>query len=119
MKSMKAMKAMKPMKAMKAKKVSKIAKGKMARAVVFSGRKEKTGSGMTKAKLTKNKSGKIVSKQASAASKKRFAASGAKKWLDACKQARKQLNITGFCAVGGKTARGKALYAKVKSILGR
>merc|ERR1712050_542234 len=71
----------------------------MARAVVFSGRKEKTGSGMTKAKLTKNKSGRIVSRKASAASKKSWAASGAKKWMDACKQARKQLNVKGFCAV--------------------
>merc|ERR1712060_771488 len=40
---------------MKAKKVSKIAKGKHARASVFSGRKEKNKSGMTKDKLTKNK----------------------------------------------------------------
>merc|ERR1711920_1075197 len=50
---------------MKAKKVSKIAKGKHAGASVFSGRKEKTLSGMTKDKLTKNKSGRIVSKKAS------------------------------------------------------
>merc|ERR1712151_1014055 len=35
----------------------------------------------------------------------------------AMKQARKQLNIKGFCACGGKTAQGKALYAKTKSIL--
>merc|ERR1711920_35499 len=55
---------------MKAKKVSKIAKGKHARASVFSGRKEKTLSGMTKDKLTKNKSGRIVSKKASARAKR-------------------------------------------------
>merc|ERR1719422_2324995 len=38
----------------------------MARAVVFRGGKEKTGSGMTKDQLVKSKSGKIVSKKASA-----------------------------------------------------
>merc|ERR1712113_1362817 len=53
----------------KAMKVSKVAKGKNARAVVFRGGKEKTGSGMTKEKLIKNKAGRIVSKAASAAKK--------------------------------------------------
>ena len=126
MKSMKpamkaAMKAMKPaMKAMKAKKamkVSKIAKGKLARAVVFRGGKEKTSGGMTKDQLVKSKTGRIVSKKASARAKKAFATSPLKKWMEAMKQARKQLNIKGFCACGGKTAQGKALYAKTKSIL--
>merc|ERR1712107_881392 len=69
---------------MKAKKVSKVAKGKRARASVLSGKKEKTMSGLTKDALKKNKAGKIVSKKASAASKKRYATSGAKKW--ACGQ---------------------------------
>merc|ERR1712038_825193 len=101
----------------KAIKVSKIAKGKMARAVVFRGFKEKTSGGMTKDKLVKSKSGKIVSKAASARSKKAWGASPLKKWADACKKARKDLKITGFVAVGGQTAQGKALYAKVKSIL--
>merc|ERR1712087_266755 len=35
--------------------------------------------------------------------------------MEAMKQARKQLNIKGFVACGGKTAQGKALYAKTKS----
>merc|ERR1740129_1977382 len=113
--------AMKPamkaaMKAKKAMKVSKIARGKMARAVVFRGSKEKTGGGMTKDKLVQSKSGKIVSKAASARAKKAYAASPLKKWMEACKAARKQLNISGFAACGGKTAQGKALYAKTKSI---
>merc|ERR1711972_506856 len=98
-------------------KVSKVAKGKRARAVVFRGGKEKTSGGMTKDKLTKNKSGKIVSKVASARARKAWATSPLKKWIEACKQARKQLGIKGFMAVGGKTAQGKALYAKAKSIL--
>merc|ERR1719350_1881933 len=99
---------------MKVKKVSAIAKGKRAKLAVFSGRKAKTVGG-----LTKNKSGKIVSNTRSADGKKRFASSALKKWCDATRQARKQLGIKGFCAVGGKTAQGKALYAKVKSILGK
>merc|ERR1711994_66590 len=84
--------------------------GKMARAQVFNGRKQKTLSGMTKANLVKSKSGKIVSKKASERAKKAFASSG-------IKAARKALNLTGFVAVGGKSATGKALYAKAKSLL--
>merc|ERR1712176_257907 len=116
--AMKATKAMKAMKAMKVKK-SKIARGKMARSVVFRGSKEKTGGGLTKDQLTRNKGGKIVSKAASAWGKKNWATSALKKWNDAVKLARKQLNITGFCAVNGKTAQGKALFAKAKSILSK
>merc|ERR1719458_920225 len=74
MKKAAAMKAMKAkttsMKAMKAMKVIVIAKGKRARVSVFYGKKEKTQSGMTKASLVKSKSGKIVSKAASARAKK-------------------------------------------------
>merc|ERR1712165_496950 len=115
-----AMKAapMKSMKAMKkVKKVSIIARGKRAKAAVFNGKKEKTVGGLTKATLTKSKSGKVVSKAASARAKKNFAGSMLEKWMKAVKLARNALNITGFCAVGGKTAQGKALYAKAKSLL--
>merc|ERR1719468_51840 len=97
--------------------VSKIAKGKLAKAFGFQGQKEKTSGGLTEAKLLKNKRGKIVSKKASSRGKKNFGSSGIKTWSDATKQARKALGITGFCAVGGNSAQGKALYAKVKSIL--
>merc|ERR1711920_754403 len=99
--AMKAAMKGKAMKAMKAKKVSVIAKGKRARAAVFRGSKVKTQGGLTKAALTKSKSGKIVGKAASARGKKGFAQSALKKWCDATRQARKQLGITGFCAVGG------------------
>merc|ERR1712045_115464 len=120
MKGMKATAAMKAaMKAMKVKKVSAIARGKYARAAVFSGRKAKTVGGLTKDTLIKSKSGKIVSKAASARGKKAFATSALKKWGIATVQARKALGITGFCPVGGKTAQGKALYAKAKAILGK
>merc|ERR1712024_61457 len=107
----------KSMKVMKAKKVSVIARGRMARALVFSGRKEKTVGGMTKANFVKNRFGKIVSKKASERAKKNFASSGLKAWCDAVKAARKALNLTGFIAIGGKSATGKALYAKAKSLL--
>merc|ERR1712008_559359 len=119
--AMKAMKAaMKAMKAMKAKKkVSVVARGKYAKAAVFNGRKAKTVGGLTKETLIKSKSGKIVSKAASARGKKRWAQSALKKWFDAVTQARQALGITGFCAVNGKTAQGKALYAKAKAILGK
>merc|ERR1712107_359399 len=100
----------------KAKRVSVIAKGKRARSAVFSGKKAKTQTGLTQASLTKNKYGKIVSKKASARAKRVYATSGAKAWADAVK-ARKALGITGFVAIGGKSAAGKALYAKAKSLL--
>merc|ERR1712051_532075 len=109
--------AMKPMKPMKAKVKSKIAKGKRARILVFKGSKEKTTGGLTKATLVKNKAGKIVAKSASARSKKTFASSALKRWSDATKQARKVMGLNGFVAIGGSSPEGKALYAKVKSIL--
>merc|ERR1712190_225014 len=102
---------------MKARRVSKIAKGKRARSSVFAGRKEKTVGGMTKAKLMKNKAGKIVSRAASARSKRRYA-TGIGRWTKAVVAARKALGITGFVAVGGKTGQGKAIYAKAKAIYG-
>ena len=119
MKSMKSMKktakstAMKA-KVMKKKAVSKIARGKLAKAVVFSGNKEKTASGHAKSDLMKNKRGKIVTKLQNAAGKKAYKNISA--WTVACQKARKELGIKGFCAVGGKTAQGKALYAKAKAI---
>merc|ERR1712063_111136 len=113
---MKAMKAMKTMKAMKkAMKKSMVAKGKRAKSSVFRGTKSKTSGGLTKDKLTKNKAGKVVSKAASAAAKKKYA-KGIGLWNKAVMTARKELGIKGFQAVGGKSAQGKALYAKAKSL---
>merc|ERR1719293_288260 len=98
------------MKAMKAKKVSKIAKGKKARAAVFSGRKEKTISQLTKADLMKNKRGKIVTKKKSAAGKKLY--SQIKGWVEAVQKARKNLGIKGFVAI----KKGSALYNAAKAL---
>ena len=86
--------------------VSKIAKGKLSRSVVFRGSKVKTSGGLTKGDLTKSKSGKIVSKKASAAGKKAY--KNISGWTKAVQQARKALGVKGFAAVGGKSAAGKA-----------
>jgi len=102
-------------KAMKSKRVSIIARGKRARSAVLAGRKQKTASGLTKEKLTRNSYGKIVSKASSARGKK-FYASTIKTWIEAVKTARKSLSLSGFVAINGKSAQGKALYAKAKSI---
>merc|ERR1712113_113731 len=102
-------KAMKKGAMKKAMKKSQVAKGKRAKSSVFRGTKVKTSGG-----LTKDKRGKIVSKAASAAAKKRSSKLTA--WAKATVAARKQLNIKGFVAMGGKTAQGKALYAKAKSL---
>merc|ERR1719221_584075 len=107
---------MKAMKAMKTKRKSVIARGKRARAAVFSGRKEKTTSGLTKSNLMMNSRGKIVSKARSALGKSRYA-KGLGMWIAAVMGARKALGVSkGFVAINGKTAEGKAIYAKAKAL---
>merc|ERR1712150_464237 len=115
MKAMKAMKMSAMKMKMKAMKVSKIAKGKRAKSTVFRGLKVKTSGGLKKSDLKKNKAGKVVSAKASAAAKKGKGYKKITAWGAATSKARKALGIKGFCPVGGKTAKGKALYAKVKS----
>merc|ERR1719361_2400429 len=110
---MKAAKAMKAKKAKKVKKVSVIAKGKTAKAAVLSGRKTKTSGGLKASDLVKSKSGKVVSKKASAASKKKFQGSKLQKWCKACQAARKALGLKGFVAC----KKGSALYNKAKSLM--
>ena len=112
-----AMKAMKTSKSMKKRAASKIARGTRAKSSVLSGRKEKTSGGLRKGDLTRNKNGRVVSKKMSARGKKAWAGSKLKAWTDAVKKARKALGVRGFVGVGGKTAEGKALYAKAKSLL--
>merc|ERR1711881_294080 len=94
----------------KAKKVSKIAKGKMKKVMVFKGKKEKTTGGLKKSDLIKGYKGKIVSKKASAASKKKLGG-----WLAAVAKARKALGTKGFVAI----KKGSALYTKAKSFYKR
>merc|ERR1712238_469236 len=118
MKKAKAMKKVKVMKAMKKKAMKKsvIAKGKFAKAMVLRGSKEKTSGVLKKDSLRKNKGGRIVSKKASDLAKKRYAGSALQKWTKACQAARKELGLKGFQPVGGKTAQGRALYAKTKAL---
>merc|ERR1719262_907837 len=94
---------MKAMKAMKKKTVSRIAKGKMSKAMVLRGSKEKTVGGLTAKDLFRNKNGRIVSKKRSAMSKK-------SPWIAAVQKARKALKITGFSAI----KKGTPLYVKAK-----
>ena len=114
MKTMKSMKTKAGTKVMKKKAVSKIARGKLAKVVVFKGRKEKTASGHSRSDLMKNKRNKVVSKKQNAAGKKAYA--NISTWTNSVIKARKELGIKGFCAVNGKSPQGKALYAKAKAI---
>merc|ERR1712084_84681 len=103
-----------PMKAKKAAmKVSKIAKGKLAKAAVFRGGKEKTSGGLQKKDLVKSKTGKIVSKKASERAKKQFKGSALHKWCTAVQAARKALGLKGFVAV----KKGSPVYNKAKSLM--
>merc|ERR1719350_60052 len=99
---------------MKAKRVSKIAKGRMAKAMVFRGNKEKTSSGLKNDALMRSKRGKIVSKRKSANGRRRYV--NIEGWTDSLMEARKALHISGFVAVNGKSLQGKALYVKSKAL---
>merc|ERR1719409_792221 len=102
------------MKVMKAKRVSKIAKGKLAKAIVLRGSKEKTSGGLTKDHLMRNKRGKVVSKRASANGRRAFR--NIEGWVNSVVAARKALQVTGFVAINGKSLQGKALYVKSKAL---
>merc|ERR1719230_1376154 len=60
--------------------------------------------------------GKVVSKARSDHGKKLFVKNGLKAWSEAIKKARKALGLTGFVAIKGRSAQGKALYVKAKSL---
>merc|ERR1711933_34167 len=99
----------------KAKRVSKVAKGKRAKSLVLAGKKERTSCGIQASGLFRNKRGKVVSKKASAAGRRKY--KSIESWAKAVKKAREALNLKGFVAIGGKTGQGKALYAKAKAFL--
>eukprot|EP00930_Biecheleria_cincta_P105459 TRINITY_DN9817_c0_g2_i1.p2 TRINITY_DN9817_c0_g2~~TRINITY_DN9817_c0_g2_i1.p2 ORF type:complete len:156 (+),score=46.10 TRINITY_DN9817_c0_g2_i1:59-469(+) len=107
-------KVMKAMKAMKKTRESKVAKGRLAKSMVFRGKKEKTVGGLKQESLMKNKRGKVVSKKASARGKLRF--KQIEPWVDAVMAAREALHATGFVAINGKSLKGRALYVKAKQI---
>merc|ERR1712204_55004 len=89
--------AMKKVAMKKAMKKSKIAAGKLAKALVLRGAREKTSGGLRQSQIMKYKGSKLEA------------------WTKAVKAARKELGITGFVALNGKTAQGRALYAKAKA----
>merc|ERR1711907_5134 len=109
MKTMKAMKAMAAMKAMKAMKKKPIS-AKLARRHLFSGKITKSKGGLSAAAFKKTKTGKIVSKAASARTK---AVLGP--WTAAIQKARKALNIKGFAVI----KKGTPLYKKAKELYGQ
>merc|ERR1719265_2891283 len=102
------------MKVMKKKKVSKVARGRMAKALVFRGSREKTSGGLTRDSLMRNKRGKVVSKRQNAKGKRAFR--NVESWTEAFMQAREMLRVEGFHAINGKTLQGKALYYKTKAL---
>jgi len=57
----------------------------------------------------------LVSKKKSALAKKNFA-KRIGGWNKAVMAARKALGVKGFCAIGGKSAQGKALLAKARAL---
>merc|ERR1719436_1850097 len=99
---------------MKSKRASKIAKGRLARALVFRGSREKTVGGLKRDMLMKNKRGKIVSKRASASGRRHY--KHIQDWVEAVVEARSALRLSGFVAVNGRSIQGKALYVKTKAI---
>merc|ERR1712098_691757 len=87
-------------KAAKKKRAPKIKRGSLRR--VWSGTVDRSKGNLRKADLTKNKSGKVVSKKAHAnglKSYKRIA-----KWIAAVMKARKELKLKGFVACKKGTA---------------
>merc|ERR1719146_485738 len=100
--------------AMKAKRVIKVAKGRLAKALVFKGVREKTSGGLKQDTLMRNKRGKIVSKRKSACGKRAYRQ--IEGWTQAVMSARDTLHIKGFVAINGKSLQGKALYFKSKAV---
>lgn len=82
---------------------------KQARRVAYHGGDTGGATKMTRDDLVKNSSGKIVSKKASEAGKKRKNP-GIQKWTEAVKKARAELGVTGFAAV----KKGSELYEKAQ-----
>merc|ERR1711862_536907 len=95
-------------------KKSSVAKGKRAKVSVFKGTggKVKTSGGLKKSDLKKNKAGKIVSKKASDAAKKKKGYRKIVAWGQALAKARKQLGVKGFVPC----KKGSALYKATSAL---
>merc|ERR1719336_1844614 len=62
----------------------------------------------------RNKRGKIVSKRAAAAGRRRYAQ--VRDWVESIVEARAALRLSGFVAVNGQSIQGKALSVKSKAV---
>lgn len=80
---------------------------------VWNGTSTYTKGGLTKKDLTLNARGKVVSKKMHSRAKNN--SSHITNWVAAVKQARKEMNITGFCLIN-RGAQGIALYKKAKAL---
>merc|ERR1711862_1014400 len=94
----------------KSKRVSTVAKGRLARSLVFHGKRVKTVGGLKQDDLMKNKRGKVVSKRSAAQGKRHY--KNVETWVECVMEAREALHCKGFVAINGKSLQGKALYVK-------
>ena len=92
----------------RAMKAKKPVSARLAKRHAFFGKITKTGSGLKKTDLVKNKAGRIVSKKRSAMGKKNT-------WIVAVNKARAFLKIKGFAVV----KKGTPLYKKAKEFMAR
>lgn len=83
---------------------------KMAKAVAFRGGDTDGLTRLKKEDLVKNSHGRIVSRRASEASKKRYENSSISRWSAAVKRARKEMGLAGFVAV----KKGTPVYEKAR-----
>mmetsp|Transcript_173726 Transcript_173726/g.422537 ORF Transcript_173726/g.422537 Transcript_173726/m.422537 type:complete len:134 (+) Transcript_173726:89-490(+) len=85
-----------------------IASGRLSKAMVYQGRRDKTAGGLKASDIIRNKRGKFVFKKASL---RGVNAS----WIKALAAARKALGLKGFVKIN-KGPDGQALYAKAKAL---
>merc|ERR1711964_54310 len=95
----------------KKKKAKKVKRGSLRR--VWSGTVATSKGGLTKDKLTRNKSGKVVSKKRHAQGLKAYKKISG--WTNACAKARKELKLKGFHPI----KKGTAYYKCAKKHYGK
>ena len=84
---------------------------------VIGGQLDKTRSGLGPQDLVYSRhTGKLIARQRSIKSASSYAGSKLQLWNSCVKEARRNLGITGFCAIKGKTPAGKRLYETAKAL---
>ena len=84
---------------------------------VMGGQLDKTRSGLGPQDLVYSRhTGKLIARQRSIKSASSYAGSKLQLWNSCVKEARRNLGITGFCAIKGKTPAGKRLYETAKAL---